>query len=142
MNAITVLFWAANHSESPEAAVFAVVLTVIAGIIAIVASLNKSANANWKNGVPYCPGCNRQISMKASRTHCRSCGYNLVKPPAIEIAKRDRGIASQETPNTKPWPKADDTYRQARRLLGEVEEAKDANKDSRYEYRVPKEFNS
>jgi hypothetical protein len=73
------LLFAAKHQQSPEVAVITAILGVVACVIALVGALNKSQNAVWKNGVAYCPKCGKQISFKNSRTHCRSCGYNLVQ---------------------------------------------------------------
>jgi hypothetical protein len=70
-------------ADSPEAAVICGILALVAFVFALVAAFNKSQNAVWKNGLPYCPKCGRQISLKTSRTHCRSCGYNLVQSSAI-----------------------------------------------------------
>jgi DNA-directed RNA polymerase subunit M/transcription elongation factor TFIIS len=74
------ILFAAHHGQGPEA-VLSFVIGVVALIFTIIAAINKSQNAVWKNGVPYCPKCNRQISLKSSRPHCRSCGYNLTQSP-------------------------------------------------------------
>ena len=62
-----VLILAAKH-ESPEAALFGTLLGIVACVLAVIAALNKNQNAVWKNGVPYCPICGKQISLKSSRT--------------------------------------------------------------------------
>jgi hypothetical protein len=56
-------------------------LTILALIWGLVEASRKQQNVNWRNGLPYCPRCNRQVSLKMSRPYCRSCGYNLVQPP-------------------------------------------------------------
>jgi hypothetical protein len=82
----TILILAAkHHSDSPEAQLLTLVLGVIGFVVALIIISNKSQNANWKNGRPYCPRCGKQISLKLSRPSCRSCGYNLVQPPARPV---------------------------------------------------------
>jgi rRNA maturation endonuclease Nob1 len=76
-----ILILAAKHPDSPEVQLFTLCLVLVALVVAVIAAINKSQNVNWKNGVPYCPGCNRQVSLKNSQSYCRSCGYNLVQSP-------------------------------------------------------------
>jgi hypothetical protein len=76
-----VLIFAAKHQESPELALFLLAVAIIIGVIAVIGSINKTKYAVWRNGLPYCPRCGIQVSLKASRTHCRSCGHNLTQPP-------------------------------------------------------------
>jgi hypothetical protein len=79
----SLLLFAAKQHENPEAALISVLLGVVAAVIVLVAAVNKSQNAVWKGGIPRCPRCGKQISFKNSRTHCRSCGHNLVQFPLL-----------------------------------------------------------
>jgi hypothetical protein len=72
---------AAHSGGSGAGAVLGAVISIVALVVAIISAMNKSANADWRNGLPYCPRCHRQISLKSSRPYCRSCGYNLVQSP-------------------------------------------------------------
>jgi len=55
----------------------AILLFVIAGglVIWIIAAVQGPAqyNLHYKGGAPYCPNCNKQVSLR--RDYCRSCGY-------------------------------------------------------------------
>jgi len=57
------------------------IIGLIAVIIGAIGSANKAQNAVWRNGLPYCPNCNRQISLKTARPYCRACGYHLTQAP-------------------------------------------------------------
>jgi hypothetical protein len=64
-----VLIFAAKHQETPRVALFFLAVAIIIGMIAVIDSINKTKYAIWRNGLPYCPRCGMQISLKASRTH-------------------------------------------------------------------------
>jgi hypothetical protein len=102
---------AAHHRGDGAGAVFTAILAIVGAIITFIAAMNKSQNAVWRNGLPYCPNCRRQISLKSSRPHCRSCGYNLVQSPhrpnptsgipsnaalLVQEAERKRRVKEQE----------------------------------------------
>ncbi|MGO9596527.1 MAG: hypothetical protein ACLP7Q_00735 [Isosphaeraceae bacterium] len=74
-----ILVFAARGGGDGVGATISAILVIIGAIFAIIAAINKSQNAVWRNGYPYCPSCGRQISLKYSRPYCRSCGHNLVQ---------------------------------------------------------------
>jgi hypothetical protein len=77
-----ILLAAKHHAASGGEAVLGVVFIVIVAVIAIAAGVQKSKYVVWKGGVPCCPNCGRQISLKLARPNCRACGHNLMSPPA------------------------------------------------------------
>jgi hypothetical protein len=87
-----ILLAAKHHADSGGEAVIGLILTIVISVIYAIAAIRKSDNAVWKGGIPYCPSCGRQISLKFSRSHCRSCGYNLVGPPAQSNNTTTRAI--------------------------------------------------
>jgi hypothetical protein len=66
--------------------VIVAILTIVGAILVAIEGMNKAQNADWRNGLPYCPACGRQISLKSSRPYCRSCGHNLVQPVSRSAA--------------------------------------------------------
>src|SRR4051794_19046368 len=61
----------ADPGEVMFALAFVAILCVIAAAV--------GASARWdvvvRNGLPYCPGCNRQVSYR--RDYCRACGRKI-----------------------------------------------------------------
>lgn len=83
MNALglSLVFAADGGGGDWAGAVFVAILSIIVAIMVFIAEMNKAKNAVWRSGLPYCPNCHRQISLKSSRPRCRSCDYNLVQSP-------------------------------------------------------------
>jgi hypothetical protein len=77
-----ILLAAKHHANSGGEAILGLVFTIIIAVLYIAAGVRKSKNVVWKGGVPCCPNCGRQISLKLARPNCRSCGHNLMSPPA------------------------------------------------------------
>ncbi|MDE2506161.1 MAG: hypothetical protein KGM43_03010 [Planctomycetota bacterium] len=59
-------------------------MSVLLGILVVILTLVVVAveraflttNLDWMNGLPYCPLCRRQVSLR--RRYCRACGYEFV----------------------------------------------------------------
>lgn len=103
MQATIVLVWAVK--QHTQVSGIEAIIGLIAGVVVIfVALLSRTKEFVWKGGVPCCPQCGRQVSLKASRPNCRSCGANLMTgkplldlsppPPDPEGVRRER-IAHQ-----------------------------------------------
>ncbi len=69
-----ILLAARSEANPAVGAIMAVVFLVV-----VVALVLRESTAQYhivrKGSLPYCPRCNRQISMK--RDHCRACGYRF-----------------------------------------------------------------
>jgi len=65
----------ASLGEQLFSLLFIVVVVVIA-LISWVIQGPAIYDLNDKGGAPYCPRCNRQVSLR--RQYCRSCGYTFV----------------------------------------------------------------
>jgi hypothetical protein len=66
---------------------------IFIAIVALISLIAGANNQKWvvvRNGLPYCPNCNRQVSLKAARPCCRACGFDLTKPPASVQAAREK----------------------------------------------------
>lgn len=81
------VFAAKHKSEAEEvASIFLVVICVIASIVMLIRESTATYRVVIRNGLPYCPRCNRQVSYR--RDVCRACGYALkvysqpASPPA------------------------------------------------------------
>ena len=59
----------------PFLILFVVFIVVVA---AALPSTKMTTNVNAKNGLPYCPRCNRQVSYR--RDNCRACGFVFRTP--------------------------------------------------------------
>ena len=129
MNVLSgLLVLAAHHGGDGAGAVFAAILSIVAAVIAIIGAMNKSQNTVWRNGLPYCPNCHRQISLKSSRSYCRSCGYNLVqspqKPaPATPAVPSNVALLAQEA-ERKRRVKEQEELAERLRLIREQQERK------------------
>src|SRR5689334_18571453 len=66
------LLWAARHAESGEVA-FGVVFVAVCLIVCLIYNAGSTWHVNVRNGLPYCPNCNRQVSYR--RDYCRACGH-------------------------------------------------------------------
>lgn len=78
----------------------AILLFIIVGslIIWIIAAARGPAqyDIRYKGGAPYCPRCNRQVSLR--REYCRCCGYAFV------TYRSQSNHAPQPNQNTDPLP--------------------------------------
>lgn len=121
---------AKRSGSSPEEIVFGLMLVLGAlAIVAIVASINGEAHydVRTRNGAPYCPRCNRQVSYR--RDHCRCCGYQFVSygPSAEEVRikhaeeQRRREDEAQEKLQKKRLAAESRKLREERRMLRQVE---------------------
>lgn len=63
------------HGNSPEEIVAFVALLAIAGLILLIYNANTHVSVVMRNGLPHCPACNRQVSLR--RDTCRACGYQI-----------------------------------------------------------------
>src|SRR5262249_34033032 len=88
-----ILLAAKHHADSGGEAVLGIVFIVIVAVLAIAAGVQKSKYVVWKGGVPCCPNCGRQISLKLARPSCRPCGHNLMSPPAQPAQSRGELLA-------------------------------------------------
>ena len=77
---------AAKHSQGTSGAEAVIALVGIA-IALIIFLLQPTKEFIEKNGIPCCPKCGCQISLKASRPNCRSCGANLMTgKPLLDLS--------------------------------------------------------
>jgi hypothetical protein len=90
--------WAARRGASGEEVVFTVIFVAIVSFIAILSRL-REGSARYdlliRNGLPYCPHCNRQVSYR--RDYCRACGHHFKtygpSPSELASAARERALA-------------------------------------------------
>ncbi len=47
-----------------------------------------------RRGLPHCPNCGQQVSLKAARSRCRACGHDLTAPDANRSAGRTLLLAA------------------------------------------------
>lgn len=96
------MVWMAKGHASPEEQAVGLLLIAVIVVITLVAGAIRSAttafDVNYKNGVPYCPRCNRQVSYR--RDYCRACGYKLYQPIQREAPAETRPLFL-----TPPTPK-------------------------------------
>jgi hypothetical protein len=73
---------AAGGVDDASSGVFVIILVVVVMlVIAVLASSGafkpRVKLVVWRDGLPHCPKCGRQVSLKAARPNCRSCGHDL-----------------------------------------------------------------
>lgn len=89
---------AKGGNSSPGELVLGLFIVLLA--MAIVVSVRGEANYDvlTKNGAPYCPRCNRQVSSR--RDYCRCCGYQFVtygpSPEEARITRADEQRRQRE----------------------------------------------
>ncbi len=94
----TILFAARHHASHDDGAGAILGLLVIVVLFIVFAFRASTARYDLiqRNGLPYCPRCNRQVSLR--REFCRACGYRFVtygsspsEPPEPSPAERAQG---------------------------------------------------
>ncbi|OJW21226.1 MAG: hypothetical protein BGO49_24755 [Planctomycetales bacterium 71-10] len=63
------------RGNSPEEIIALIVFLAIAGLILLLYNFNTHVSVVIKNGLPHCPLCGRQVSLR--RDNCRACGYQI-----------------------------------------------------------------
>ncbi len=94
----------AKQGDSADVALAFIFLAATVVISLIAAAIRGPASYNLivsKNGLPYCPRCNRQVSYR--RDYCRACGYTF----KTYRSTRARG----------PTPHQDEAFKRAMRRL-------------------------
>jgi hypothetical protein len=105
MDAFGVSTVLAAHSGGSEAsALLGAILTLVGLVAAIVAAVNKSQNSVWVNGLPYCPNCRRQISLKSSRPRGEIRGRNSFLSRLEPHAASGQAIAETVELSRVPLP--------------------------------------
>jgi hypothetical protein len=75
-------------------------LTLIAAVAAVFmlalsgAFEPKTKLVVLRRGLPHCPRCGQQVSLKAARPRCRACGHDLTAPKAKKSAGRNLLVAA------------------------------------------------
>src|SRR5262245_20334820 len=76
---VDTIILAARHRASHDDGTGAI-LGLIVVMVLFVVFMFRAATARYnliqRNGLPYCPRCNRQVSLR--REFCRACGYRFV----------------------------------------------------------------
>jgi hypothetical protein len=61
----------------------AVVILVLV-VLAFSGAFNpKTKSVVWRGGLPHCPKCGQQVSLRAARPICRACGHDLTAPVVV-----------------------------------------------------------
>ena len=83
------------HTRGPKT-----MLTLIAAVAAVfMLALSGAFEPNTKlvvlrRGLPHCPRCGQQVSLKAARPRCRACGHDLTAPKTKKSAGRNLLVAA------------------------------------------------
>lgn len=64
---------AAHGQTSGTESVIGLVFLLVLFLVGILVQASAHYDVLVKNGLPYCPRCNRQVSYR--RENCRACGY-------------------------------------------------------------------
>jgi hypothetical protein len=122
---------AARGQASGAEIVIGLVIILVVALIAIVMGASAHYDVLIKNGLPYCPRCNRQVTYR--RDHCRACGYKYKtyggppgdpaaqQPNSRQLAERKRVAQLQEFERSKK-----------ERLAGAENAARRAERDKAY----------
>ncbi len=85
-----------------DAAGFVIVFILVSVVILVLAVLASSGAFKpktklvvWRGGLPHCPKCGQQVSLKAARPRCRACGHDLTAPDANRVSPETRAAASE-----------------------------------------------
>ena len=88
--------FAAKHGNQASGAevLIGIVFIVIVAII-VMAEASARYDLNVRNGLPYCPQCNRQVSYR--RDYCRACGYRFKTYGPVETEPGPAEITRQRS---------------------------------------------
>ncbi|MDG3002574.1 hypothetical protein [Paludisphaera mucosa] len=94
------ILFAARHKQDPSGIEAVLTLLGIA-VVLLIYLFQPSKQFIRKNGVPCCPQCGRQISLKASRPNCRACGASLMTGrPLLDLTSKSEVADSQARQRT------------------------------------------
>jgi hypothetical protein len=74
----SLLLFAAHHQDNIVVVLIELVvcfILIIVSICMVIQEAGMTNHVNLRRGVPYCPRCNRQVSLR--RGYCRSCDYGF-----------------------------------------------------------------
>ena len=84
---------AGGADDAASVVIVFILVSVFILVLAVLASSGafkpKTKLVVWRGGLPHCPKCGQQVSLKAARPRCRACGHNLMAPtpPAVSPTK-------------------------------------------------------
>lgn len=136
MTALTTVLIFAKQGDAADVALGTIFLAVVVVVGLIAAALRGPAHYDLviKNGLPYCPRCNRQVSYR--RNYCRACGYTFKTygAAAPTAAGFDRRYArdEEEAAWLAGWLETEEGRRESkarREVEGSAEEAGDQSNE-------------
>ena len=95
---LTLIVFASRASTAdPGAAAFAIIaMVVVAFLLALSGAFKpKTKLVVWRGGLPHCPKCGQQVSLKAARPRCRACGHDLTAADANRVSPETRAAARE-----------------------------------------------
>ncbi len=64
-----------------------ILVSVVILVLVVLASSGaftpKTKLVVWRGGLPHCPKCGQQVSLRAARPICRACGHDLTAPVIV-----------------------------------------------------------
>jgi hypothetical protein len=123
---------AARGQTSGAEFVIGLVVILVVFLVGILAQASAHYDVLVKNGLPYSPRCNRQVSYR--REYCRACGYKYKSfgGPPVDAAVGQRNARQTAEARQIAWEHREAERLEKKRLAEAEKAARRAERDKAY----------